>query len=120
MRTDANKTRTPRYRGTLKKFHNTGPLLKDDPTEPLRLGAGVGVASSNGDAPFFTASARKRVALLEGPELLLTAKARADFEPASGRVRAGPALGGGPIPAPAFRGPLPGRSRLFAGRVLFP
>ncbi|GBF92420.1 hypothetical protein Rsub_04524 [Raphidocelis subcapitata] len=74
------------YRGTLKKFHNTGPLLKDDPNEPLRLGAGVGVSSANGDAPFLTASARKRVSLLEGPELLLTAKARVDFEPSSGRL----------------------------------
>jgi len=47
----------------------------------------VGVASATGDAPFVTLSARKRIALLDGDATLLTAKARVDLEPSSGKVR---------------------------------
>lgn len=78
-----------RYRGTLKKYYKSGPLVKGagSGTEPLRLGGGIGVSSSNGDLPFVTLSARKRIALLEGDDTLLTAKARVDFEPSGGQVR---------------------------------
>ncbi|KAI8466711.1 MAG: hypothetical protein J3K34DRAFT_524335 [Monoraphidium minutum] len=75
------------YRGTLKKYYSSGPLLKGEGGEPLRLGGGVGVASSTSDAPFVTLSARKRIALVEGRGApLLTAKARVDLQPASGQL----------------------------------
>jgi hypothetical protein len=73
-----------RYRGTLKRYYSSGPLLKGEPTEPLRLGGGLGVSSALGDAPFVTLSARKRIALLDGPDTLLTAKARLDYDPRAG------------------------------------
>ncbi|KIY97113.1 hypothetical protein MNEG_10847 [Monoraphidium neglectum] len=78
--------RPPSYRGTLKKYYSSGPLVKGEADEPLRIGGGVGVSSATGDLPFLTASARKRVALLEGNDTLLTAKARLDLQPATGKV----------------------------------
>jgi hypothetical protein len=83
-----------RYRGSVKKYYTDGPILKGEPTEPLRLGAGLGVASASGDAPFVTLSARKRLALAEGRDApALTGKARVDFQPGSGKVG-----GCGPFP----------------------
>jgi hypothetical protein len=67
---------------------SSGPVPKGDFSEPLRLGGGVGVGSTTGDLPFVTASARKRVALLDvAGGVLLTAKARIDLQPSSGKAR---------------------------------
>ena len=75
------------YRGTLKKHLSAGPATKGDASQPLRLGAGVGIASATRDEPFLTLSAEKRLALLEGPDTMLTAKARVDYDPRGGKVR---------------------------------
>lgn len=74
------------YRGTVKKYLSSGPIVKGEGTEPLRIGGGVGVSSLTSDQPFLTVSARKRIALLDAPDTLLTAKARADWQPSGGQV----------------------------------
>jgi hypothetical protein len=62
--------------------------LQESLTQPFRLGVGLGVSSSNGDEPFVAATATKKISLLEGEHTQLTAKARMELDPRSGKVRA--------------------------------
>lgn len=74
------------YTGSLQKYFRSGPPVKDQGTQPLRIGAGVGISSSNGDEPYLTATAKKQIALTEGTDTLLSAKAVVSYEPRSGKV----------------------------------
>jgi hypothetical protein len=62
--------------------------MQDSLTQPLRVGLGLGVSSSNSDDPFLTATASKRISLLEGDHTQLTAKARVEVDPRSSKVSA--------------------------------
>jgi hypothetical protein len=74
------------YTGSLQKYFRSGPPVKDQGTQPLRIGAGVGISSSTGDEPYLTATAKKQIALTEGTDTLLSAKAVVSYEPRSGKV----------------------------------
>lgn len=94
------------YRASLKKYVSTGPTFKDLGSTPIRLGAGVavvsglsgyeGTKSSKGDsiaktpsdspATVLTLSAKKKVALLEGPNTLVSMKGLVDYDPMGRRV----------------------------------
>jgi hypothetical protein len=60
--------------------------LQESLTQPFRLGVGLGVSSSNSDEPFVAATATKKISLLEGEHTQLTAKARMEMDPRSGKV----------------------------------
>jgi hypothetical protein len=60
--------------------------LQESLTQPFRLGVGLGVSSSNSDEPFVAATATKKISLLEGEHTQLTAKARMELDPRSGKV----------------------------------
>jgi hypothetical protein len=60
--------------------------LQESLTQPFRLGVGLGVSSSNSDEPFVAATAIKKISLLEGEHTQLTAKARLELDPRSGKV----------------------------------
>ncbi|EFJ42857.1 hypothetical protein VOLCADRAFT_97018 [Volvox carteri f. nagariensis] len=93
------------YRAALKQYVSTsGGEFKDSGSKPLRLGAGVAVVSQLGGVtakpaatrgsaaaaaakggapayiPLLTVSADKKLALLEGPDTVLTLRAVADFD----------------------------------------
>eukprot|EP00877_Chromochloris_zofingiensis_P011258 jgi/Chrzof1/6386/Cz18g08120.t1 len=44
-------------------------------------GAGVAIASTSKEEPFLTVSAKKQIALFDGPDTVLRATANVDFEP---------------------------------------
>lgn len=75
------------YRGTLKKYVQSGSDVKGEGTQPLRVGGGVAISSATGDEPFLTLAAKKKIALLEGPDTILHAKASLDWEPRTFKVR---------------------------------
>lgn len=60
--------------------------MQDSLTQPLRVGLGLGVSSSNSDDPFLTATASKKISLFEGDHTQLTAKARLELDPRSSKV----------------------------------
>lgn len=64
-------------------------LVQDSLTQPLRVGLGLGVSSSNSDDPFLTATASKKISLFEGDHTQLTAKARLELDPRSSKVSGG-------------------------------
>ncbi|GLC46967.1 hypothetical protein PLESTM_002001800 [Pleodorina starrii] len=93
------------YRAALKQYvTGSGPELKDSGSRPLRLGAGVAVVSQPGGVasqpaatrgspaaaaaaggapactPLLTVSVDKKLALLEGPNTVLTLRAAADWD----------------------------------------
>ncbi|KAG2483586.1 hypothetical protein HYH03_017528 [Edaphochlamys debaryana] len=94
------------FRASLKQYANAGGSaeLKDSATKPLRLGVGVAVASHPGGpgskpaatrgsaaaaaqsagaptaVPLLTLSAEKKLALLDGPNTVLTLRAVADVD----------------------------------------
>lgn len=74
------------YHATAQKFVGSGPVLKESLTQPFRLGAGLGVSSSNGDEPFLAATASKKISLLEGEHTQLSAKARLELDPRSSKM----------------------------------
>ncbi|KAF6262889.1 hypothetical protein COO60DRAFT_553009 [Scenedesmus sp. NREL 46B-D3] len=74
------------YHATAQKFFSSGPVIKESLTQPFRLGVGLGVSSSNSDEPFVAATATKKISLLEGEHTQLTAKARLELDPRSGKM----------------------------------
>ncbi|KAF8061903.1 EGF1 [Scenedesmus sp. PABB004] len=78
------------YHATAQKLFTSGPAIKESLTQPLRLGVGLGVSSGHADEPFLTATASKKLSLLEGEHTQLSAKARVELDPRSSRmVRSG-------------------------------
>lgn len=49
-------------------------------------GAGVAIASTSKEEPFLTVSAKKQIALFDGPDTVLRATANVDFEPRTSKV----------------------------------
>lgn len=74
------------YHATVQKLWGSGPVIKESLTQPLRVGVGLGVSSASGDEPFLTATASKRVSLLEGEHTQLSAKARVEFDPKTSKA----------------------------------
>lgn len=71
----------------------SGPsLLQESLTQPFRLGIGIGLSSSNNDEPFVTATATKKISLLESDTTQLSAKARVQLDPRSQKVSSPTAL----------------------------
>ncbi len=79
------------YKGTLQKLFGTE--YKGQATQPLRIGLGAGISAANKDEPFLIATAKKKIALLEGDDTVLSAKAAVEFEPRGSKV--GPGVCGG-------------------------
>jgi hypothetical protein len=108
------------YRATLKKYVSTGTLLKGEGTTPLRIGGGVAISSDSKDEPFLTATCTKKIALLDGPDTLLHAKASVDYELRTQKVRGArgehPRLLHGRQGAPGARQAAAGRPRRLHGR----
>lgn len=69
------------YKAMLSKFVTTGPEVKGDANQPLKLGIGLGVSSATNHEPFLVVSARKSLPILEGNNTVVTAKAAAELDP---------------------------------------
>lgn len=74
------------YRLHAKKLISSGTLLRDAGSTPITLGLGIACISGSKD-PMLALSAQKKIAVLDGPNTLLSAKVEADLDAAGKSVR---------------------------------